>query len=380
MRIAVDGRYINDHYPGIGRYLFNLLQALPAVAPEHEFTVLSNPALRNTRYDLTALKKPNLGLVPCHIAPRTPKEQIDLPLTVRRLEPNLFHAPYYITAYHMPCPLVVTIYDVIPTRYPHYLPSRVARIAYALTTRLALRAAAVVITLSRASRRDLIDLYGVSPERIVVTPLASAPHFRPATSEAIAALRARLGLPERYVLYLGINKPHKNLVRLIEAWAHVTHDARRTTHHASRITLVIAGREDPRYPEARQRATELNLDNVLFLGDVAEADLPALYSGATLFVFPSLYEGFGLPVIEAMACGVPVACSNASSLPEVAGDAALLFDPTDEQAIAEAISQGLHNADLRTRLRQRGFAQAARFSWQQTARLTLEAYRTATTV
>jgi len=199
---------------------------------------------------------------------------------------------------------------------------------------------------------------------------AAGPRFKPADPSASDELRHRLGLPDHYALYVGINKPHKNLPRLVEAFA-------RITHHVSRFTLVIAGHEDPRYPQARERAAALGLDSVMFLGAVAEEDLPALYSGADLFVFPSLYEGFGLPVIEAMACGTPVACSNVSSLPEVAGDAALLFDPHTPESIAAAICQTLQNAELRERLRRRGLEQAGHFSWEHAARLTLEAYRQA---
>ncbi|MBS1252871.1 MAG: Mannosylfructose-phosphate synthase [Anaerolineales bacterium] len=159
-------------------------------------------------------------------------------------------------------------------------------------------------------------------------------------------------------------------MRLVEAWDDVTQQEAAGKHH-----LVIAGREDPRYPEARTRAAELALERVIFLGQVAETDLPALYSGADLFVFPSLYEGFGLPVIEAMACGAPVACSNTSSLPEVAGDAAVYFDPINEDDIAESIRRALGDADLRESLSARSLEQAAKFSWERTAQLTLEAYR-----
>jgi alpha-1,3-rhamnosyl/mannosyltransferase len=184
----------------------------------------------------------------------------------------------------------------------------------------------------------------------------------------VEAVRRRYALPERYVLYLGSNKPHKNLIRLIEAWALLA-------EYGTRSTLLIAGTWDPRHPEPRLLARRLGLENIRWLGPVPEPDIPALYAGATAFVFPSLYEGFGLPVLEAMACGTPVACSNTSSLPEVVGDAALLFDPTDAAGIAEALSRLMHDADLRADLRERTLRQAARFSWERTARATLTVYR-----
>jgi alpha-1,3-rhamnosyl/mannosyltransferase len=185
---------------------------------------------------------------------------------------------------------------------------------------------------------------------------------------------SRLTLPENYILYFGSNKPHKNLVRLIEAWQIANRKSQIANHE-----LVIAGAWDARYPEAKRRAEELDLaDKVSLLGPVAEADLPALYAGAELFVFPSLYEGFGLPVLEAMACGAPVVCSNVSSLPEVAGDAALLVDPLDMDALAAAIVRVLGDEALRSEMRQRGLQQAGRFTWAQTAQQTLEIYRAQT--
>ncbi|MEZ4663133.1 MAG: glycosyltransferase family 1 protein [Caldilineaceae bacterium] len=171
----------------------------------------------------------------------------------------------------------------------------------------------------------------------------------------------------QFLFYFGINKPHKNLPALIDAYAQ--------WRTASAYPLVIAGAWDERYPEAKQAAAQKNLgDSVIFLGPIPDADLPALYAAATAFIFPSRYEGFGLPVLEAMACGTPVACSNTSSLPEVAGDAALLFAPDDINAIAGALTQ-LTDSSTRLRLRERGLQQAARFTWRRTAEQTLAVYR-----
>jgi len=287
----------------------------------------------------------------------------------------VFHAPYYIRPYWLPLPSVVTLYDVISARYPEYLPSPGARLVFEVTTRLALAVSRQILTLSEASRGDLLALYGVRPDRITVTPLAADATFRPLPPDDTGPVRARLELPQTFVLYLGINKPHKNLVRLVEAWAQVAAMGIPDTQYP---VLILAGREDPRYPQARRRVAELGLDSrVRFLGDVAEADLPALYNLATLFVFPSLYEGWGLPVLEAMACGTPVVCGNRSSLPEVAGNAARLVDPTDVGAIAGALRELLADPEQRAAMRQRGLEQAARFSWDRVALLTLEAYQKA---
>ncbi len=176
-----------------------------------------------------------------------------------------------------------------------------------------------------------------------------------------------MGLPEQYILYAGYNRPHKNLGRLIEAWARL---------QPQPLPLAIAGVLDPRFKMAERKAEILRLgDAIRFIGPVPESDLPALYCGAELFVFPSAYEGFGLPVLEAMACGTPVACSEAGSLPEIAGGAAVLFDPSDVDAMANAIEGTLANPDLRAALSRQSVTRAAQFSWETTGRLTLAAYR-----
>ena len=168
------------------------------------------------------------------------------------------------------------------------------------------------------------------------------------------------------MLYMGINKPHKNLVFLLEVFSELD----------TKVKLVLAGKEDPRYPEARQKAERLNLgESVVFLGEVADNDLPMLYSGAELFVFPSLHEGFGLPVLEAIACGTPVVCSNTSSLPEIVADAALTLDPLDREAWAVALMEVLEREALRAEMREKGLKRAAAFSWEETARRTWEVYQ-----
>ncbi|MFN3762132.1 MAG: glycosyltransferase family 4 protein, partial [Anaerolineae bacterium] len=224
------------------------------------------------------------------------------------------------------------------------------------------------IAVSEATRQDLLRCFRVPADRVAVIPEAADPAFCPRPPAEIDALRRKYALPESFVLYVGSNKPHKNLTRLMEAWAQIT-------EYGIRNTLILAGPWDPRYPEPRLLAERLGLQNICWLGPVPDEDLPALYSAATLFVFPSLYEGFGLPVLEAMACGAPVVCSDTSSLPEVAGDAALRVDPTDVRALAAAITELLTNPARRVEMKERGLQQAARFSWKHTAVLTLERYR-----
>jgi len=203
-------------------------------------------------------------------------------------------------------------------------------------------------------------------------PLAADHCFCPQPLAEVERVRRKYTLPKGYILYIGINKPHKNLKTLIGAWAQV----RNSQFAIHNWHLVIAGVWDSRYPEPRQRVEELGLENaVRFLGPVLEKDLPGLYAGAILFIFPSLYEGFGLPVLEAMACGTPVICSNTSSLSEITGEAALLVDPLEVDALACAIDRVLSAETVRKELRDKGLSQARNFSWRKTARETLKWYR-----
>ncbi|MFQ5811568.1 MAG: glycosyltransferase family 4 protein, partial [Anaerolineae bacterium] len=221
---------------------------------------------------------------------------------------------------------------------------------------------------SSATKRDLIERYGIEPDKItVVYPGYDTLASRPVRDEkAIEAVKARYDVVGDYILFVGTLQPRKNLTRLIEAFSNLQYPI-------SNIQLVIAGKRGWLYEKIFRRVEELNLEGtVLFPGYIAAEDLPALLYGARLFVFPSLYEGFGLPVLEALACGTPVVCSNASSLPEVAGDAALLVDPLDVEGLAAAMERVLGDEELRAELIERGFEQARKFSWERCARETLD--------
>jgi alpha-1,3-rhamnosyl/mannosyltransferase len=360
LRIAFDGRFLSARYPGIGRYAYNLLRALPAAAPEAEIGVFLGE--EDERFPWSRLE--GVGRWPLAVPVRGLREQLALPRQLRRRGADVFHSPYFATAWRTPCPLVVTVHDAIGARR-EYLPPPLARLAFVVSTRLALRAARAVITVSEASRRDLTRRFGTPPEKIAVIPEAAAPELRPPSRESVAELRARRGLPERYALFVGADRPHKNLAGLLRAWAELG---------AGAWPLVVAGRRDPRFPEARQTARRLGLD-ARFLGEVPEDDLAALYGGAGLFVLPSLAEGFGLPVLEAMACGTPVACAAAASLPEVAGEAAAYFDPRSTASMVGTLARVLADAPYRRELAEKGLARAKEFSWTRTAELTWEVYR-----
>jgi len=363
MRVVIDGRYASPRFPGVGRYTASLVRALADAGPDRLIVLTEGTS--------QPFAGPNITAVEVAAQVRSVREQWMIPHAVSGLGATLYHAPFYVWPYAVRAPSVVTVYDLIPVLVPGALPSPRARLAFMLAMRLTLLRARRIITVSRSTRDDLVRRYRVSLDRIKVTPAGLDPRFRPAAGAAVARVRERYGLREAYVLHVGINKPHKNLRRLVEAYARCA---------ASRPErLVLAGPEDPRYADVREAVRYHGLEGrVSMLGWVDEADLPALYTGATACVLPSLHEGFGLPVLEAMGCGTPVLCSATSSFPEVAGDAALTFDPCDAGAMADVMLQALGNRALRDRMRERGLVRAAGRTWAETARATWEIYREAT--
>ncbi len=367
-RYVLDARAATDHFPGIGRYVSNLAQALPSLlTPDERLILLGDPS-RPSRWQLPAPSE-QVQWVETAVSPFSLAQQWQIPHLLREAQADVYHSPYYLMPYRPGAPTLLTFYDLIPQRYPQYVALR-ARLLTSLFTRLALRAANHVVAISGFTRQDALALYPIAPERITAVPLAADPHFQPQPPSEIGRICRQYNLPPDYVLYLGINKPHKNLVNLITAWKGLAGQL------AAPPQLVIAGAWDERYPEAKETAVAAGLiDKITFLGPVAEADLPGLYAGATVFVFPSQYEGFGLPVIEAMACGTAVACARASSLPEVGGAAAAYFDPTKPEEITAVLHHLLTDEAARQRSQTLGLAQAKQFSWKKTAVATLALYR-----
>ncbi len=369
MRIGFDGRFIQDRYHGIGRYAFELLRALSA-DEDSKLVVFWNPDLPNERFDMRALvAHPRIVGVPLRLPLFSPQDQIALPTLARRWHLDLYHVPYFPAPLLLPCPLVVTIHDLIFERYPAYMPRRWARGYYAVMMRLALRRARAVLVPSNATRRDLVGHYRLDPGRVMVTPEGVLKEYRPASAAQIAEVRRRYGLPERFILNVGTRRPHKNVAAVVRALGEI----RERVPHA----LVLAGERDRRFPDDLPALAAAGgiADRLITLGSVAEADLPVLYSAAEISVCTSLIEGFGLPVLESFACGTPVVTSDRSSLAEVGGDAALLIDPEDAAALAAALAALLTEEGLREHLRARGLARAGRFTWQDTATRTLEVYR-----
>jgi glycosyltransferase involved in cell wall biosynthesis len=366
--IVLDARTATPHFPGIGRYVRSLAGALaPQLKVGERLTLLVDPR--------EPLRLEGVESVPVSVTPFSVRQQWWVPQVLHRTAADLYHSPYYLMPYRPGTPAVLTVYDIIPLRHPEFSTRR-AQLLFRLTTRLALAAADHVIAITETARQDFIEEFKLPPERMTAIPLAADPAFRPQSPGDIAVVRERYGLPEDYVLYVGSNKPHKNLVGLVEAWCGEKRISGAPGFERGKNgTLVVAGAWDERYPQARQLAERAGGTGIRWLGRVAEQDLPALYAGAVLFVFPSFFEGFGLPVLEAMACGTPVVCSRVSALPEVAGAAAVLFDPREHGALAEALQRVLADRLLRVSLREKGMARAATFSWTDTAARTLSLYR-----
>jgi glycosyltransferase involved in cell wall biosynthesis len=289
-----------------------------------------------------------------------------------RLLPDatLFHATEHLLLPLRHTPTVLTVHDLVYRLFPAYH----KRLNYWFLNAampLFVRRASALITVSESSKRDLIRLYGVPADKITVVYEAASGVFQPAPAEQIAAARARYGLPERYLIALGTIEPRKNLLRLVEA-------LRMLRQKDPELALVVVGRTGWLYEEFFQKLEEMgDRKAVLLPGYVPDADIPAVMSGATALVLASLYEGFGLPILEAMACATPVVCSNVSSMPELGGDAARYFDPQDANQMADVIAGVVRDGDLRAEMRRRGLEQAARFSWQRAARETLDVYQRA---
>jgi glycosyltransferase involved in cell wall biosynthesis len=355
---------------GVSHYIEQVLVHLGACDRQNRYTIYTTRGLDAAAIGLPANFQVRPSRLPT-INPRVriPWEQFLAPLLVRRIGADVFHGTLNVVPLACPIPSVVTIHDLAFIRFPQTFRAY-NRTYLDFATRLTARRAARILTVSEHTRREVIGLLGVPPERVVVTPNAARAHFRPPPIGAIDQLRARHGLPERFLLYVGTLEPRKNLTTLLEAFAEV---ARRTD-----ATLLIGGGKGWLYTPIFERLAALGLrDRVRFVGYIDEEELPLWYAAATVFVFPSIYEGFGMPPLEAMACGTPVVTSNTSSLPEVVGDAGIMVDPHDAAALAAALTQLLNDADLRADLRTRGLQRAARFTWSTTAERTLRAYEDA---
>jgi glycosyltransferase involved in cell wall biosynthesis len=366
MKIAFDLRRINN--PGIGRYMKCLTEAVVAQEPDHDYLLLLPPGDKHT----IVARGDNV----CRVFPDAPcyslREQFDLPRLLSAHKVDVLHALHFNLPLRRVCPTVVTLHDVIYLACPADLPSPIGRLYYRGMMLAAVRLADRILTNSEFSRLDIIRRLRCDPGKIEAVHHGVDARFRPVVDRReIEDLRTRYGMTREVVLYTGIYKPRKNHAALCRAF-------RRFLENGGKADLVIAGPLGEGEQELRQLAHELGIaDQLILTGFVSDHDLPALYSAARVYACPSLYEGFGFTVLEAMACGTPVVCSRKTSLPEVAGDAALYADPQSPEEFAGALQRAFFDDSLRAKLVQAGFANVERFSWSRAAARALEAYRSA---
>lgn len=361
MRVVIDAHMVGHHETGNETYVVNLLAGLAPLLGE-SLAAAADPA---------SVWSPALAQTGLACLPLTPSGDwrrllYTLAGACRDWRADILHVTY-IAPLRVPARLVVSVHDISFKRQPEFFSPR-DRLLFATLLPFTLRRARAVLTISEHARREICQVFPYVADRVYAIPLAPAATYRPLRDPAyLAALRRRYALNQPFWLTVGNMQPRKNLRRVVRALA--------VTPEAWRRPLVIVGQAHWQASEVYAEVERLGLHNwVVFTGYVPDDDLVGLYNAAEAFIYASLYEGFGLPILEAMACGTPVICSNVASMPEVAGDAALLIDPVDETAIAAAWQRLVTEKDLADELSQRGLAQAARFSWVQTAAATFDVY------
>jgi len=369
-RIVIDTRHIRDF--GIGTYIRNLIRALARLDAENHYILISYAAdaaeLGNlpSNFEVALYERRDAGLSP-HVA---------FPIYLRHFWADLYHVPLNVVSLFMPRPYVVTVHDMSSLLFED-LPSRQKRFRL-FQFRRGLQRASKVLAVSNATLRDIDDLFGIRGAKVRRIYNAPDPRFLgngPEPQDAdMGLVLERYQIQRPFILYVGTIRKQKNIPRLVEAFAVLRGELE--NHPVYRdLRLIIIGDEISRHPAVRRSVIQTRMEQVVrFLGFVPFDTLRVFYASAAAFVFPSLYEGFGLPPLEAMASGTPVVTSNLSSLPEVVGDAALLVNPENVFEIARGIREVLTNEDLRNSLIEKGHAQARRFSWDETARQVLEVY------
>jgi glycosyltransferase involved in cell wall biosynthesis len=365
-RIAIDARKVQDF--GIGTYIRQLIRSLAELDSENHYLLLT----RGSGRDLLDELPENFELVTERSPVYSLRELVALSWRLFRLDLDLYHATHYVLPLVVPSKVVVTIHDIIHLLYPEFLPHRLAFLYAQRMLRRSLQRGDRILAVSRNTKLDLVEYFGIDGGKIQVIYNGVDDVFRQQLSEEkISRWMGNLGIERPYILFVGNPaKAHKNLDRVVQAFARA--------HQIADFDapLVCVGDRGNAAFKIRQRAAHLGVEErVILLGHVAEEALPAIYQGASLFLYPTLYEGFGLPVVEAMASGVPVVTSHGSALKEIAEGYAHLVDPLDVQALAEAIAHCMKDEEHRQALAKLGRRRAEDFHWKRTAERTLAAYR-----
>lgn len=377
MKIGMNALFLKYPSSGSGQIFIHLLKALGKLDRSNEYLLLGTASTPWT----------NIAGVPFGVQTasalriarhneETEKvvwEQLTGPALARKAGVDLYHVPYFAPPLIARIPTVVTIADAIQLRLPDYQHGAKKKLYLRLIAKAACQAT-IIITLSRHAKHEIVDALKIPPDRVRVIYQAAAEDLVPITDPAtVLEACSRYSLGQRYFLYVGGLDVRKNVLQVVRAFAALYHQS-----GDPHLQLFIAGDPDrqkgPLYPDPRPVAAQLGISDRVIYRFLREEDKSAIYSGATLFLFPSLYEGFGLPPLEAMSCGTPVICSNCTSLPEVVGDAAISLDPDNTQDWVTAMRHVLSDEALRTDLRARGLRQAAQFTWNKTASETLAVY------
>ncbi len=369
MYVALDTTPLPLQPVGAGNYIVELTRAL-ARQPEIDRLVILAQQSRLRLLDIASDRRILVKTIPDLPVPvRLLWEQAYLPALAKRLGIDLLHSLHYTMPFFYPGPTVVTLHDLTFFLFPqlHTLPKR---LFFRIFTRLSARRAAALVAVSENTRQDAIRLLGVNPDKIFSTCLGVTPEFQPVRdSTRLENIRHRYQLPPRFILFVGLLEPRKNLPILLRAFASIADQVPETS-------LVVVGRKGWMVERALRLVNSLGLaGRVHFTGYAPREDLPLIFNLAEVFVYPSLYEGFGLPVLEALACGTPVITTAVSSMPEIVGDAGVLVPPGDDRRLAQALLALLNDPERRRSLSEAGPAQAAAFTWERTAAETVAVYQ-----
>jgi glycosyltransferase involved in cell wall biosynthesis len=369
MRIGIDATALPPQPVGAGNYIIQLIRALAGLEVEDEFVVFAQrkghalidiPEIDSFEWVILEDSNPGSRLI---------WEQTIFPQLIKKSGVDLLHSLHYTRPVRLPCASVVTFHDMTFFLYPE-LHTRAKRLFFPQAIRVSARLADALIANSESTRQDVIRVLGISPEKIKTTQLGVNSAFRPINDPvAKRKIAEKYDLPERFILYVGLIEPRKNLPLLISAY-------RRLLDSGENYKLVLVGRYGWMYDELLKQMNNLDLEGMIhFTGYVSQEDLPLVYNLSSLFAYPTSYEGFGLPVLEAMACGVPVITTDVSSLPEIVGEAGILVPVNDVEALYGAMIEVLRDEDLRQEMTNKGILRAAKFSWEQTAKLTFQVYQ-----
>jgi glycosyltransferase involved in cell wall biosynthesis len=366
MRVGIDARLVFYSQAGIGQYIVHLVNGLAKVDQENEYVLL-----QSRKDDTSILEQPNFRRISLWTPSHHRLERYALNVELMRLGLDVLHSPDFIPPHRPSCKSVITVHDLAFLLYPHFLTKESAR--YYGHIDQAVRWTDHIIAVSDSTKRDTVQHLGVPEDKITVVYEAPNPIFRPIDrEEAKERVRDHHGVEGRYILFVSTIEPRKNVPTLVRAISQLREC------YKEDVRLVLAGGKGWLFEDAFATIEEFKLDSqVHFVGRVSSEDLLYLYNAAELLAHPAFYEGFGLPPLEAMACGLPVVVSNVASLPEVVGDAGLLIDPHDVDELAVAMWRILNDSELRQEMRDKGLHQAGRFSWERAARETAAIYRLA---